>query len=87
METEERQREVDANYEAFVAILPSIIASHRDKYALMRHRQVVNFYVTAEDARSTGEKFYDDGVYSVQKVTNIPVDLGFFSHAVHRWHI
>ena len=76
------QTEIDQNFEAFEAQLPSIIKSHRGKFALMHNKEIVSYYSTWEDARTTGEKFFS-GVYSVQEVTDQPEDLGFFSHAVN----
>jgi hypothetical protein len=80
----EKQAEVDRNWEAFQKLLPSIIETHRNKFALMRKGEIVSYYSTALDARTTGEKFFADGLYSIQQVTDVPVDLGYFSHAVHR---
>ncbi|HXW27229.1 MAG TPA: hypothetical protein VEK73_20960 [Xanthobacteraceae bacterium] len=81
--TEQQVREeVERNYQAFLSLLPSIIALHRNKYALMKNGQAVGFYSTLEDAYMTAHKFYPDEPYSVQKVTDVAVDLGFFSHAV-----
>lgn len=75
--------EVDKNYEVFQRLLPTIIAEHEDKYALMKDGEVIGYYSTLEDAYTTAEKFLADQPFSVQKVTDMPVDLGFFSHAVH----
>lgn len=75
-----QRQQVDTNYNAFVSVLPSILPIHRNKYALMRDGKIVNYYSTMQDAYITGNQFYDDGLYSIQKVTDIPVDLGFFSH-------
>ncbi len=72
--------QVDKNYRAFLAMLPNIIGTQRDKYALMKDGEIVAFYSTLEDAYVTAHKFYPDGEFSVQRVTDIPVDLGFFSH-------
>ena len=83
----EHQREVDNNYEAFKKLLPGIIQYHRDKYALMKDGKIISYYSTAEDARITGERFLEGGPYSVQKVTDSAIDLGFFSHAVHLGHV
>ena len=76
------REQVDKNYEAFVAMLPNILPIHQNKYALMKDGEVVGYYSTLEDAYMTANKFYHDQPFSVQKVTDIPVDLGFFSHAV-----
>ena len=76
------QKEVDQNFEVFRKELPNL-ASHHGKYALMRHGKIINFYDTLQDAYSTGAAIYDDKIFSVQLVTNQPIDLGFLSHAVH----
>ena len=74
--------EVDKNYAAFAKLLPQIIGQHRNKFALMNAGEVVGFYTTLEDAYVTAQKFLADKPFSVQKVTDLPADLGFFSHAV-----
>jgi hypothetical protein len=79
----EIQDEIDRNYAAFVAILPTLIASHREQYALMKGGKILGFYSTAVDARTAAESFIDDKLYSIQKVTDSAVDLGYFSHAMH----
>jgi hypothetical protein len=77
------QEEVDRNYAAFMKGLPSLLPAHRGKFALMRQGKIVEFFDTARDAHVAGrELFKEDGLYSVQEVTETPVDLGFFSHAV-----
>jgi hypothetical protein len=62
-------------------MLPEILPLHQNKYALMKDGEAVGFYSTLEDAYTTANKFYSDQPFSVQKVTDISVDLGFFSHA------
>ncbi len=83
LDTDTMRRQVDENYKAFQAMLPSIIPLHQDKYALMKDGAAVGFYTTLEDAYMTANQFYKDQPFSVQKVTDSPVDLGFFSHAVY----
>lgn len=75
------QEQVDKNYEAFQKALPTLQA-HAGKHALLRDGEIVAIYDTLGDAVATAEKFYQDGMYSIQKVTADPVDLGYFSHAV-----
>jgi hypothetical protein len=82
MTDDQVRRQVDENFKAFQALLPSIIAIHQDKYALMKDGHPVGYYTTLEDAYMTASQFYKDQPFSVQKVTDTPVDLGFFSHAV-----
>jgi hypothetical protein len=76
------QAEVNKNFERFKEILPSII-HEQGKYALMRHSELVEIYETFLDAFRTGEKFFEDRLYSVQPITDKPIDLGFRSRAVH----
>jgi hypothetical protein len=73
---------VAKNYEHFLSVLPQALNQHRNQYALMRDEAVISYYTTMMDAYVTGAAFYKDGKFSIQKVTDTPIDLGFFSHAV-----
>ena len=75
--------EINRNFEEFKKLLPALIGDHLNKHALMRAGKVIAIYSTAQDAVQTGHSFYDDGLFSVQKITDSAVDLGYFSHAVH----
>lgn len=78
-------REVDRNYDAFAAMLPEILSQHRDQFALMHDGQVVAYCGSESEALAAGRARYADHPFSVQQVTDLPVDLGFFSHAIdHR---
>ena len=76
---ERLRKEIDANFEAFSKNLDQYMAQHRDKYALMRDGAVTSFFLSWQDAYNAGNLIYDDAIFSVQKVTRTPVDLGFFS--------
>lgn len=72
--------EVDRNYDAFARMLGSLLSEHRDQLALMRDGRVVGFYDSPREAlRAAAEKF-TDGIFSIQEVTDEPIDLGFWSH-------
>ena len=77
------QKEVDQNYQAFKESLPELMASDPGKYALLRHKEIVQVFDSARDANIFAEAQFADGLYSIQQVTDRPVDLGFFSHAMH----
>lgn len=77
-----QQEEVDRNYEEFRKQLPSILATHRDKYALMKGGKILGYYSTAEDAAEAAKAFIPDGVFSIQEVTDSAINLGYFTHAV-----
>lgn len=82
VESELVYRQVETNYAAFQTLLPSLLREHRGKHALMRDGEIVEFFDTARDAYVAGRKLFDDNLFSIQQVTDTPVDLGFFSHAV-----
>jgi hypothetical protein len=77
-----RQREVDQNLEFFLREMPSLPASVRGKFALLRHQSITGYYDTVVDALSVGNLTYPDKMFSIQQVTNAAVDLGYYSHAV-----
>ncbi len=76
------QKAVDRNYEAFRALLPELLGTHRGQFALMYHGEIVDFFDTLEKAVHHGESSFTDGLYSVQEVTDATTDLGWFSHVV-----
>ena len=77
------QTVVDKNYEEFQKLLPSLMKTHAGKYAVMREGEAIEFFDTSRDALIFGHKEYPDGLFSIQQVTNVVVDLGYFSHALH----
>jgi hypothetical protein len=77
-----RQQEVDRNFAFFHPKLPELLKTHRGKFALIRNQEIIGFYDTVMDAHTTGAKFFDDGLFSIQEVDDTPIDLGVFSHAV-----
>jgi len=78
-----QDEEVDRNYEAFKKLLPSILAQHRDKLALMRDEQIVGFFDSPRELLEAAYDRFADGIFSIQDVTDQPLDLGFWSHVAH----
>ena len=76
------QNEVDANYEAFRHLLPELMLREANRWALMKNGECVDFYDTLRDAETAGRALYEDGLFSVQHISDTVVDLGWFSHAV-----
>lgn len=72
--------EVDQNYDAFQRMLGSILVEHRNRYALMRDRQIVDFFDKPGDAYREGLRRFVDRPFSIQEVIDEPIDLGFYSH-------
>ncbi len=79
MDLAAQQRQIDSNYDAFQRSLSSLIGQHRDEFALMRDRSVVDFFGNAGDAYRAGLSRFSDGMFSIQEVTDQPIDLGFHS--------
>lgn len=83
MDVERQRQEVDHNYDAFVRMLGSILNEHRDELALMREGKVVGYFATPRQALLAAAEQFPDGIYSIQEVTDQPIDLGFWSHVGH----
>lgn len=82
--THSQQRiEVDRNYDAFARALGGIIPAHRDQFALMRDGSIIAYFDKPGDAYREGVSRYPDRVFSIQEVTDEPIDLGFWSHVAH----
>jgi hypothetical protein len=80
--TSPHQREqVDRNYDYFVRKLTGFLANHPGEFALLRDQEVVGFYPSATDADRAGKARFKDNLYSIQEVSDEPIDLGIFSHA------
>ena len=78
---EELQKEVDANYKAFRRMLPNLLPRHAKRWALMRHGECIDLYDTLRDAHLAGNRLYEDGIFSMQEVTTLVADQGWYSHA------
>ena len=72
--------EINANYDFFARNLGNFLAEHSGQYALLKNRHVVGFFDEPGSAYRHGKENFSDGLFSIQEVTEEPVDLGFFSH-------
>ena len=80
MDVVRQRREVDRNYSVFTRMLGTLLRDHRDQLALMRDGEVVGFYNTPREALEAATEKFSDGIFSIQEVTDEPIDLGFWSH-------
>ena len=83
MDAQLQKQQVDLNYDAFMRVLGSIIADHRDKLALMRDGKIVGYFSTPREALLAATEQFPDEIFSIQEVTDEPIDLGFWSHVAH----
>jgi hypothetical protein len=78
------QKEVDLNYEFFTKQLPKLLLEHLNKYVLLRHQEIINYFDSFEDAKKYAEKTYSDRLYSIQKVEEgTPIHLGFLGEQIY----
>jgi hypothetical protein len=61
-------------------MLRDILPEHRDKLALMRGGEVVAYFNSPGEAHRAGIERFPDEIFSIQEVTDEPIDLGFWSH-------
>ena len=78
-----KRAEIDRNYDVFQRNLSAYLARHRGDHALMRHGEVVEFFARPGDAYRAAIARYPDHIFSIQEVTDEPIDLGFFSHVAY----
>ncbi|MDR3195367.1 MAG: hypothetical protein LBT58_01010 [Endomicrobium sp.] len=71
------QEEVDANYEFFKTQLNQTVADHLGQYVLLKNKTIVDYFDTLDDAQKYADTLYKDGLYSIQKVENAVLNLGF----------
>ena len=83
MDAERQRQEVDRNYDVFMRKLGSILDEHRDQLALMRDGRIVGYFETPREALRAASERFPDGIFSIQEVTDEPIDLGLWSHVDH----
>jgi hypothetical protein len=76
-----REVEIRQNYSYFKSVVASMMAEHAGQFALIRSCEVVDVFETAGEAVSAGAVRFGELPFSVQRVINRPIDLGFLSHA------
>jgi hypothetical protein len=75
------QREVDQNFDYFERNLARYLVEHPNQYVLLHERQEIAFFDRAIDAYQEGKRRFPDGKFSIQQVTDEPLDLGFLTLA------
>ena len=72
--------EIDSNFDAFQRQLYASLAAHRGEFALMRHGQIIDFFERPGTALVAGRERFPDAIFSIQEVSDEPIDLGVWSH-------
>jgi hypothetical protein len=73
--------EVDRNYDFFQRNLSGFLKDRAGQYALLKSECIVGFYDGPGTAYRAGLAQFSDRLFSVQEVTDQPVELGFMSLA------
>lgn len=76
----DRHAEIKRNYEAFEGLLASLLPTKAGQFALLRGGELVDIFPKAIDALLEGNGRFSDGRFSVQRITDRPLDLGFLSY-------
>jgi len=76
-----REAEILQNYTFFKGIVSSMMDEHAGKFALIHACTLIEICETAGEAVAEGARRFGEAPFSVQRVINRPIDLGFLSHA------
>ena len=63
--------------------LPNIINLYNNKYALLKNAEIIDYFDTMDDAIKYAKIRFEDGLYSIQKVNNLLVDLGLIGNILN----
>ena len=80
---EEIQKEVDNNYQFFLKEKDKIPNYLIDKYVLIRKEEFIEYFDSIDDAIKYAKIKYEDNLYSVQKVNDLTVNLGFMGNMLN----
>lgn len=80
--SKKQKEQVKLNYKVFSEKLPELIKNHENKYALIRDGKIIEICDSLENAYTIAWERFEDDLFSVQKITDAPVNLGIFSSRV-----
>ncbi len=75
-----RKTQIEENYQFFQTVVASLMSEHGGKYALLHSKELVGVFARPVDAAIEGQRRFSDGSFSIQRITDRPVDLGFLSN-------
>lgn len=78
--SDNRQTFLKENFLYFQSVVGRYMADHAGEYALLYQREVVDVFKRPIEALEAGNQKFADGLFSIQKVTDRPLDLGFMSY-------
>lgn len=75
--------EIDRNLFAFLPQIPALLKRHRNEYALLRDQQIISLHKRLSEALAVAQSKFPDELFSIQQVTDKPIEQGFFGYADH----
>jgi hypothetical protein len=79
--------EIERNFAAFKDLLPDLLKNSEGQYALLHNQTLEGIFGTAGEAERAGYTRFRDMPYSIQLVSEMPIDLGFYSYAISQREI
>lgn len=74
--------EIERNYAAFLDMRGGLMPAHSGRYALLHDQRLEGIFDTPAAAEREGYRRFAQDNYSIQLITDEPVDLGFYSYAL-----
>jgi hypothetical protein len=78
---DEIDREIQRNLFAFLPRLKSLLPEHEGSFAVLRNQEIIGIHRKLSEALRDAQAQFEDGLFSIQRVTDKPVELGMFSSA------
>lgn len=69
------------NFDYFQGVVMNWMPNHAGQFALLRDGGLVDFFDAPSEAIKLAVEKFEDGQFSIQRVIDRPVDLGFLSYA------
>jgi hypothetical protein len=79
----EIENEIDRNLFAFLPRIPRLLEKHKGEFAVLKNQEVISLHKRLSDALEEAQSRFADGLFSIQQVTEKPIELGFYSYADH----
>ncbi|KAF3977253.1 MAG: hypothetical protein HFP77_08125 [Methylococcales symbiont of Iophon sp. n. MRB-2018] len=77
---EKSQKEVDRNYDFFKTQISQLKSDHLNEFALLHDKKINDFFISEDDAIRIGTEKYGEGNFSVQRVNDSSIELGYQSY-------
>ncbi|MBE5074301.1 hypothetical protein IM511_08275 [Erythrobacteraceae bacterium E2-1 Yellow Sea] len=78
--------EIERNYATFLSLLNELLPKEAGRYMLLQGQKLRGVFDSASQAERAGFEKYGDEPYSIQEISDEPVDLGFYSYAIPEGH-